>query len=109
MRKFLSYCKSHIYDIHSIIVAIILIVLIRCIKKMLRKKMFDKECNMLNREILLLIMLIVAAVLVFALLAMVSPFVDFSLQSGIMSGVYALCGNAFIEQIMPQSSKKDSE
>lgn len=109
MRKFLSYCKSHIYDIHSIMVAIILIVFILCTKKMLGKKMSNKEGNTFKWKIMLLLMVIVAALLGFALLAILSPFVDFSLQSGIMSAVYALCGNAFIEQIMPQSHNKSCE
>lgn len=109
MRKLLSYCKSHIYDIHSIIVAIILVMLILGIKKTLRKRLANKEYNILKWEILLFIMLIVMAILGFAVFAMISPFIDFSLQSSIMSFVYALCGKAFIEQIMPQHSKPDIE
>lgn len=107
MRKILSYFKSHIYDIHSLMVGVFLVMVILFLKKPLRKKLTGKNEHTLKWKIILLLMLFLVAIVCFALVSLISPFVDFSLQSGIMSAVYALCGNAFIEQVMPGRNIND--
>lgn len=114
MRKILSYAKSHIYEIHAIIAATIVVVLMSFIKTPIKKlivKAIDRKlekqpehsdrreiiirrCNML-----LIVLTMCLSVLVFALLAVLSPLIEFSFLSAVMSGVFALCEYAFWDQI----------
>lgn len=114
MRKVLSYGKSHIYDIHAFIVAVITIMLMNLIKRYLkpkikmyvekraeverkwyeRKEQYLKRCNMV-----LIVLAMVLAFVLFGVLAFVSPMILFSVESAVMSGVFALTGYAFLEQM----------
>ncbi len=120
MRKFLSYAKSHIYDIHAIVVSVGLVILMICIRKPLCRKIKEsidskmadtpglKRQSLVRKwNILLLLLLMLLSIAGFAIFAVISPFIDFSLPSGIMSGVYTLCGCAFWDQLMPM--KRDTD
>ncbi len=122
MRKFLSYAKSHIYDIHAIVVSVGLLTLMICIREPLRRKIKEAIDNKiagnpgLKRQslirkwnILILFFIMLLSIAGFAILAVISPFIDFSLPSGIMSGVYTLCGCAFWEQFMPVERDTEKE
>lgn len=124
MRKILSYCKSHIYDIHAVLVGFILVLIMYLTKKRIYcffKQYIDKmqganSGKNMSRDGMLricnlfwLLMSAIIAVFLFAILAEISPFVDFSLQSGLMAWVYALCGEAFIKQIFPDNMLGDYE
>jgi len=114
MRKILSYAKSHIYDLHAILTGTIVFVAMQFIKKPVKKyneqyvdrllkskphlmpkrDLYLKRCNMI-----LIFMVMALAIFMFAIVALISPVVEFSAQSAIMSGVYALCEYAFMDQI----------
>lgn len=114
MRKILSYAKSHIYELHAIIAATIVVVLMSLIKGPIKKQIVKavdrrletrpeysdrreliiKRCNML-----LIVLTMCLSVIVFGVLAVLSPLIEFSFPSAVMSGVFALCEYAFLDQI----------
>ena len=114
MRLFLSYCKSHIYDIHSFIAGTLTLVLVFIIKKPIKKRIAEMveqraRCDEKYREnketyikryngILILIVMLIAF-LFFGLLSVFSPFISFSVPSAIMGGAISLTEYAFIEQL----------
>ncbi len=114
MRIFLSYAKSHIYDIHAALVAVITIVSMHFIKQPIKQRVSVSVEAMLQKRpererqralylkrgnmVLVLITMLLAFAL-FALAAVISPMIQFSVESGIMSGVFALAGYAFLEQM----------
>lgn len=114
MRLLLSYCKSHIYELHSILAATIAFFLMfwikGSIKEMLARKvdekakknpkwqknkaLYRKRCNGL-----LIIFTMLLSYLLFLILSFVSPLINFSLQSAVMSGVFAMTEYAIVDQI----------
>ncbi len=114
MRLFLSYCKSHIYDLHSILAATITFLLMFLIKKPIKKRIADKvEQKALADEqysqkkdsyiklwngVLVLITMVLAFI-IFELLAVFSPMIHSSYPSALMSGAIALTEYAVWEQL----------
>ena len=113
MRKILSYAKSHIYDIHAVLAGTIVLVLMYCIKKPVKacvaqyvgekiRKNPDiqgkRKLYLRRYNIILIVLTMVLAFIVFAILSWVSPMIEFSFQTGIMSGVYALSEYAVLDQ-----------
>ena len=114
MRRLFSYIKSHIYDIHAILAAtfaVFLLYLIKkpikkylesCLDKWLQKYPEKKEKRELYRKrynMILIVLAIVMSFVLFGILSVLSPMIHFSVQSALMSGVFALCEYAFIDQI----------
>lgn len=114
MRRLFSYINSHIYDIHAMAAAVIAIGIMylmkkpmkayleRCVDRMLLRYPEKKEKRELYRKrynMVLILLTMVVSALVFAAVSVVSPMIRFSLKTAIMSGVFALCGYAFIDQI----------
>lgn len=114
MRKIFSYANSHIYEIHALFVATIVVVLMYLIKGFikriivqsvdcklkLRPELADKRDMMIKRRNMLLILLtLLFSFWLFALVALISPLIDFSFPTAVMSGVFALCEYAFLDQI----------
>lgn len=114
MRLILSYCKSHIYDIHSFLAGTLALVLVFLIKKPIKKKinriveMREEKDEQYREEkaryrkryngILILIHSGIAF-LFFFLLSVFSPFIRFSFPSALMSGAISLAEYAFLEQL----------
>lgn len=113
MRKIFSYAKSHIYDIHAVLVGTMVLVLMNFIKKPVKSRveqfvdakiqknpeLGEKRKIYLKRYNAIIILLTMfLAFVVFAMLSFLSPMIEFSFQAGIMSGVYALCEYAVIDQ-----------
>lgn len=114
MQKLLSYAKSHIYEIHALLVATAVVVLMYLVKGPIKRaivqsidrkleqksELADERDIMIKRRNMLLILLtMLLSFGLFALVALISPLIKFSLSSAIMSGVFALCEYAFIDQI----------
>lgn len=113
MRIFLSYAKSHIYDIHAALVAVITIFAMYYIKKPIKQRnekrvdekiaanaqLESKRWLYLKRANFILLPLTMAlAFLLFVLVSGLSPLIHFSAESAVMSGVFALAGYAFWDQ-----------
>lgn len=114
MRKILSYAKSHIYEIHALLVATFVVMLMSFIKELIKRKIVqsvDKKIQykpelthkrrimVKRRNMILIALTMVLSVVVFALVALVSPLIAFSFPTAVMSGVFALCEYAFWDQI----------
>ena len=114
MHKILSYAKSHIYEIHALFVATFVVVLMSFIKEPIKRKIAQSVDNKIQskpelvrkrkrmvkrRNMLLILLAMFLSFVVFALLAIVSPLIDFSFPTAVMSGVFALCEYAFWDQI----------
>lgn len=114
MRKIFSYAKSHIYELHAILVATVVVVLMFIIKEPIKRwvaKRVDKKIvgrpelaekrRLLIRRgnMLLIVLTMVLSVLIFTGAALVSPFIEFSIWSAVLSGIFALCEYAFLDQI----------
>ena len=114
MRKLLSYAKSHIYEIHALFVATFVMVLMSLIKEPIKRKIeqsVDKKIQsqpelaqkrrimVKRRNMLLIVLTMLLSFVVFFLMAVVSPLIEFSFPTAVMSGVFALCEYAFWDQI----------
>lgn len=114
MRKILSYAKSHIYEIHAVLAATIVLILMYYIKVPVKKKIaehvdriMEKKPELLPKKklylkrwnMLLILLTMVLSFVVFTVISFISPMIDFSLQTAIMTGVYALCEYAIVDQI----------
>lgn len=114
MRKLLSYAKSHIYEIHALLVATFVVVLMSFIKEPIKRKiahsvdkkiqsrpeLMQKRRIMVKRKnVLLIVLTMLLSFAVFTLASLISPLIEFSFSTAVMSGVFALCEYAFIDQI----------
>lgn len=114
MHKILSYAKSHIYELHALLVATFVVVLMSLIKEPIKRKIaqsVDKKIQdkpelvqrrgimMKRRNMLLIVLTMLLSFVAFALMALISPLVEFSFPTAVMSGVFALCEYAFWDQI----------
>lgn len=122
MRRLLSYINSHMYDIHAIIAGFVVVAIMMYLKAPIKKKirtMVDaqvvkrpellKKRNVMIRRwnsVLMLPVFLLSAVSFWAL-AVVSPFVSFSWQSSVMTGVFALCIYAVLEQVSESSEEEN--
>lgn len=126
MRKILSYINSHRYDIHAVFAGFLAVLLMYCIKQPIKRKIrgyvdakiaanpgleskrrtYIKHCNMV-----LILLTVIIAFGMFFLVSLVSPIIEFSFSSAIMSGVFALCEYAVIDQlaIFPDKGGDDYE
>lgn len=124
MRKILSYTKSHIYEIHALIVATIVVVVMYLIKKPIKRKIVqsverklelkpgisdDRDILIRRRNMVLILLVLILSFGLFTLVALVSPLIEFSLPSAVMSGVFALCEYAFWDQITFDIRKDEEE
>ncbi len=114
MRLFLSYAKSHIYDIHAVLVAVLTILAmyyIKCPFKEKNEKRVDEKIAekpelqskrylyIKRANFVLIPIAFLLAFCLFAVSALISPMIHFSVESAVMSGVFTLAGYAFWEQI----------
>ena len=120
MRIFLSYAKSHIYDIHAVLTAVIAIIMMQYVKRPIKKQIAksvdgyimkrnkdgNKRATYIKRANLLIILFtLILSFLIFMAVSIISPLIDFSMETAIMSGVSALAGYALWSQIT--YNKKD--
>lgn len=120
MRIFLSYAKSHIYDIHAALTAVIAIMVMEHVKRPIKKQIaksvdqymlkhntdVNKRALYVKRTNLLIILFtLLLSFLIFMVVSTISPLIDFSMETAIMSGVFALAGYALWSQIT--YNKKD--
>jgi len=122
MRLLASYIVSHIYDIYSIVAATMVVAAMMYIKVPVKRKirgivnnrikknpdLEDKRSLLIRRgNMSLIIMVFPLAIVAFAVLILLSPYMHFSWQSSFMAGVFALCIYAFLEQVSKPSENKD--
>ena len=114
MHRIFSYAKSHVYELHAIFVATVAVVLMFLIKKPIKNWIARQVDNRIvhkpelseNRRILIrrgnMLLIILTMLLSFGLFwvaSIVSPLIEFSFSTAVMSGVFALCEYAFLDQI----------
>lgn len=114
MRIFLSYAKSHIYDIHAALVAVITIIAMYYIKRPIKQRNEKHVDEMLARNsgleskrslylkranFVIIPLTVVVAFGIFTIVSVISPLIHFSLETAVMSGAFALAGYAFWNQI----------
>ena len=114
MHRILSYAKSHIYEIHALFAATFVVVLMSFIKEPIKRTLaqsVDKKIQsqpelaqkrrimVKRRNMLLIVLTMLLSFVVFFLMAVVSPLIEFSFPTAVMSGVFALCEYAFWDQI----------
>lgn len=114
MRKLLSYANSHRYEIHALFVATFVVVLMSLIKEPIKRKIVQsvdrkikskpelaqkRKIMVKRRNMFLIVLTMFLSFVAFALAAAVSPLIEFSFPTAVMSGVFALCEYAFWDQI----------
>lgn len=114
MRKILSYINSHRYDIHAVFAGFLAVLLMYLIKQPIKDKirdhvdakiaanpgLADKRMTYIKHYNMILILLtLIIAFCMFFLVSLASPIIEFSFSSAIMSGVFALCEYAVIDQL----------
>jgi len=124
MRKILSYVKSHLYEIHALLTATFVVVLMSFIKEPIKRKIVqsvDKKIQakpelaqkrrlmVKRRNMLLIVLTMFLSFVAFTLVALVSPLIEFSFPTAVMSGVFALCEYAFWDQITFTIRKEGEE
>lgn len=122
MRRLLSYAKSHIYDIHAVLAATIVVVLMYWIKKPIKKKIVEHVDKLMQQKpellprkrlylkrwnMLLILLTVCLSFVVFTVVEFVSPMIDFSVPTVVMTAVYALCEYAVFEQVTYGRRKKE--
>lgn len=122
MTTFFSYLMSHMYDIHAIIAAAVVVALMSYIKVPVKRKLADmaehrrkkkgeaeEAMPLLLRRYhsLLIVLVFVLSVPVFAVLSLLSPFILFTWPSSLLTGIFALCIYAFWEQITEPSGREE--
>lgn len=124
MHLFLSYMKSHIYEIHALLAASIAFLLMfplkkpvkdwislygeRRVMKSLKWKQHRElyECRM---RILLIVITYVLSAVLFAIISMISPMVHMSMKTAVLSGVFATTEYAVYEQLSYGRRKMSDE
>ena len=114
MHLFLSYCKSHIYELHALLSATITFFLMFEIKKPIKewthkyvaekaqkdkkwrenRQLYYKRCNMV-----ILLLAILIACMIFIIVSFLSPLISFSWNSMGLSGVFALAEYEIYDQL----------
>lgn len=122
MRIFLSYAKSHIYELHSILAATITFILMLFIKKPIKqsiryyverkaennqrwaqnKKLYRKRCNSI-----IVFSTMLLAIIIFTIISFISPLIEFKWFSAILSGTVALTEYAIFDQIFARGSQDE--
>ena len=101
LHMFLSYCKSHIYDLHSLLVGTIIFFLVfvwkgtieKTIENWIGKHYSDSsEKKTASKRMWGLIYLVVIALafLIYAAVACISPFVHNSVPASVISATFAI-------------------
>ena len=115
IRKLLSYTRSHIYDIHAVVVSLLVLVVVFFIQKKLHSviiqyidKYLEKKPDMQKKRdvyirrisLIYIVLIFLLSNVFFALVALISPFVVFSFPSAVMGMVYTIFEYAILRQIM---------
>lgn len=111
MHLFLSYAKSHIYELHAALAATITLLVMQRIKRPIKAQIWNyvsnqakaagreiKNCKRYNLPVLLLAFLV--AFIIFSLLALISPLIRFSFPTAVLSGIFTLAEYALLDQIL---------
>ena len=119
---FLSYCKSHIYELHAVLAATITFFLMFPIKAPIKRKLADyverraaedekwnenkklyrKRCNMV-----VLFLAVLLAAFIFLLVSMISPLIDFSAYTALLSGALTLTEYAVFDQVVGKRGQEE--
>lgn len=114
IHKVLSYCKSHIYELHAVLAAVITFAVMFPIKKPLKRKLAKwverkaakneswKQHMPLYKKRVNIIVLFIAVALsyaIFSLISLISPLIYFSWITAFLSAVFTLNLYALYEQI----------
>ena len=119
---FLSYCKSHIYELHAVLAATITFFLMFPIKAPIKrklaayverraaedekwnenKKLYRKRCNMI-----ILFLAVFLAAFIFLLVSMISPLIEFSAYTALLSGALTLTEYAVFDQVVGKRGQKE--
>lgn len=114
IHKVLSYCKSHIYELHAVLAAMITFAVMFPIKKPLKRKLAKwverkaakneswKQHMPLYKKRVNIIVLFIAVALsyaIFSLISLISPLIYFSWITAFLSAVFTLNLYALYEQI----------
>ena len=113
IHMFLSYCKSHIYDIHSLLVGTIIFFLIYVwkgsidtmiegwVKKHYADRAEDKQKAASNRLWGLIYLVVIAlAFLIYAAVACMSPLVHNSVPASVISATFAITEMEFYKNFI---------
>ena len=114
MRKILSYINSHRYDIHAVFAGFLTVLLMYLIKQPIKRKIRDyvnakidanpsladkRRTYIKHYNMILILLAVVIAFCMFFLVSLASPLIEFSFSSADMSGVFALCEYAVLDQL----------
>lgn len=118
MHFLLSYAKSHIYDIHSLLVGTIIFVLIlawkdsiddlisnRVIKKYEDRSEARKMAAYRRMWGMIYVLIVLLAFLFFCAVAFVSPFVDNSVPASIISAAFAITELEFYKTLFQKKGR----
>ena len=114
MHLILSYCKSHIYDLHALLAATITFFLMfglkipikNRIEAWIKKKIevniaWEHKYQQYKKKahILIILLVIILAGAIFGIISYISPLIHFSWHMMGMSGVFALAEYAIYDQL----------
>ena len=114
IQKLLSYVGSHIYDIHAFIASLFVLAILFMMKKKLNDvinkkidKYIDKKPNLSDKKeryvrrsgMIYIACIFPLSIIMFGLVDLVSPLVEFSIPAAVMSTVYVLFEYAILRQV----------
>ena len=122
MRIFLSYAKSHIYEIHAMIAATIAFLSMFIVKKPMKehisnfvarkatkngkweehRKLYTRRCN-----IIIIVFTMLLSCFLFLIISIISPLIQFSMFSAVLSGTIALTEYAVYDQFVSKKGARN--
>lgn len=120
MKRFsLKYVNSHMYDIYAILVGTLTLAIVIALKipiKIYARRAADRYCwngtekgekqdksweqIYKRRNGLIFVLVFVVAIIMFAVVAQISPQIEFSMGSAVMSAIYAIAEYEIIDQVI---------
>ena len=116
MHMILSYCKSHIYDLHSLLVGTIIFFLVYAWKENIETKFrnwinkrysdrSEEGKNAIMKRLwgLIYLLVIPIAFLIYCAVASISPFVDNSVPASVISATFAITEMEFYKTFIQKN------
>lgn len=111
-RFFLKYINSHIYDIYAILVGTLTLAMVMILKIPIKKysrQAADRKYEIQTEKWMqtykrrngwIFALVLIVAIPMFAVAAQISPQIEFSMGSAVMSAVYAIAEYELMDQIL---------
>lgn len=114
IHMFLSSCKSHIYEIHASIAAILTVVIMSFLKMPIKSKILEiadhiyqdnkmkisKYLLIKRMNLIVILCTMIISLIIFPIIAFISPLIVFSMKTCILTWIFSLAIYAVYDQLI---------